>query len=70
MGGGFEWGKGTICVYLNLPSLLSNWAGDVEVAAEFDYEGLGVADSKVERYRLEDETLEREAAATGFVEEL
>ena len=45
-------------------------AGDVEVAAEFDYKGLGVTDSKVEGDGLEDETLEREAAAAGVVEEL
>ena len=49
---------------------MSEGAGDVEVAAEFDYKGLRVADSKVERDGLEDETLEREAAATGVIEEL
>lgn len=68
--GGFEWGNGTICIYLNLPSLLSDGVGDVEVAAKFDYEGLGVANSKVERYRLEYEALEGEAAAAGIVKEL
>ena len=70
MRGSFEWGKGTVCIYLNLPSEASKVTGDVEVTTEFDYKWLGMADSEVERDGLEDETFEREAAAAGVVENL